>query len=167
MPTTRLDLSQLLMSSLGPIPQRLVLLTFPCVDYISRGNTGGLHSRPPSSNVGQSMPPFGTQCCEFRPKLFTPSARLCFGSDTLSDMPDRSRWSAYSSRPLPSWTADKFTLIVAKLDDGASRILLSMLGPSMRCPRCFDLQVVLYLRTRSPIRTSRPYRTTPMSGEWL
>ena len=55
LPTTRLDLSQLSMSSLGPIPQRLVLPTFPCVDYISRGNTGGLHSRPPSSNVVKPM----------------------------------------------------------------------------------------------------------------
>ena len=32
------------MSSLGPIPQRLALPTLPCVDYISRGNTGGLKS---------------------------------------------------------------------------------------------------------------------------
>ena len=33
-------LSQLLMPSLGPIPQRLVLPTFLGVDYISRENTG-------------------------------------------------------------------------------------------------------------------------------
>ena len=35
-----IPVSQLLMSSLGPILQRFVLPTFPCVDYISRGNTG-------------------------------------------------------------------------------------------------------------------------------
>ena len=44
-------LSQLLMSSPGPIPQCLFLPTFPCVDYISRGITGGLHSRPPGGKA--------------------------------------------------------------------------------------------------------------------
>ena len=39
-------LSQLLMSSLGPIPQRTVLPTFPSADYISRGNTGDCTHAP-------------------------------------------------------------------------------------------------------------------------
>ena len=53
------------MSSLGPIPQRLALVsvmkvsdrpgvlltTSPCIAYISRGNTGGLHSRTPSGKA--------------------------------------------------------------------------------------------------------------------
>ena len=42
LPTTR-SLSTLDVIA-GSIPQRLVLPTFPCVDYTSRGNTGGLHS---------------------------------------------------------------------------------------------------------------------------
>ena len=36
-------LSELLMSSLGPFPQRLVLPTFPRADYISRGEIQGTH----------------------------------------------------------------------------------------------------------------------------
>ena len=66
--------------------------------------------------------------------LFTPSVPLYpTVLETLFDVPDLSMAPLNPSRPLPSWTADKFALIVAYLDDGASWILLSMLGPSMRC----------------------------------
>eukprot|EP00614_Pseudopedinella_elastica_P014919 CAMPEP_0172581322 /NCGR_PEP_ID=MMETSP1068-20121228/548_1 /TAXON_ID=35684 /ORGANISM="Pseudopedinella elastica, Strain CCMP716" /LENGTH=70 /DNA_ID=CAMNT_0013374265 /DNA_START=106 /DNA_END=318 /DNA_ORIENTATION=+ len=48
------------------------------------------------------------------PMLFTPSATLVLTVfDTLFDVPDLSMAPLNSSRPLPSWTADEFTLIVA------------------------------------------------------
>ena len=51
--TTRLDLSQLLMSSLGPIPQRLVLPTFLTLRRLhQQGKYRGITLTPPAQQCG-------------------------------------------------------------------------------------------------------------------
>ena len=128
------------MSSLGPIPQRLVLPTFPCVDYISRGNTEGLHLRPPSRNVGQSMPPFETQCFELSLSF------RCF----VSDLQNAGRCGHSPILGRPAW------LSVCVFTETR----LQRCSPEMVPVSCLAVRLLLRL-PRLP-RCSRRYSVVPL-----
>ena len=100
-------LSQLPMSLLGPIPKRSVPRHSPA-PTTSAGEIQGIALKPPEQQFGS----INAAVLDAVSRVFALAQHAgCppLSDPALFDMPDLSRWLEYSTRPLPSWTAVKFT----------------------------------------------------------